>query len=365
MMTALFESCLKQRLKKLRAQMAEVDLPAVLITNSINRRYLSGFTGTAGALLITAADAWLLTDFRYLEQAPMQAPHMQVIEHKPQMLDTIRELLIQTGIRVIGFEALSTTYASYLQTTALLPDNEWRPTLHLVEQLRIIKDEYEIDVIRRAAKIADDAFSHILTLLKPGISEREVALELEWFMRRAGATSSSFEIIVASGERSALPHGIASDRCLQKGEFVKLDFGAYLDGYCSDLTRTVMLGTPTIRHHELYELVAQAQRQVLLHLRPGMTGAEADALARDIIANAGYGAAFGHGTGHGFGMEIHEDPRLNSRSQTILRPGMTVTVEPGVYVPGFGGVRIEDDVGITEQGIEILTHSSKSFIIIE
>jgi Xaa-Pro aminopeptidase len=365
MTMALYESCLQQRLQNLRAQMAAVDLPALLITNPTNRRYLSGFTGTAGALFITATDAWLLTDFRYLVQAPQQVPHMQVIEHKPQMLDTVRELLAATAVRTVGFEAQSTTYASYLQTTALIPEFEWRPTLHLVEQLRMIKDEYEITVIRRATKIADDAFHHILKVLKPGMSEREVALELEWFMRRAGATSSSFEIIVASGERSALPHGIASDRCLQKGEFVKLDFGAYVDGYCSDLTRTVMLGSPSIRHRELYELVAQAQRHALLNIRPGMTGAEADALARDIITNAGYGAAFGHGTGHGFGMEIHEDPRLNSRSQTILRPGMTVTVEPGVYVPGFGGVRIEDDVLITEQGIEILTNSSKSFIIVD
>lgn len=355
----------RRRLARLQSRLREAELPAMWITNPINRRYLSGFTGTSGAVLVTWDEAWLFTDFRYMQQAPLQVQVMPVVEHKPQMLDTLHEWLRQRGIQRLGFEAKTMTYGEFLAATSKLVDLEWRPTVHLVEQLRLFKDEAELKVIRRATQLADDAFAYILNHIRPGVSERELALKLEWYMRESGATSASFDIIVASGERSALPHGIASDKRLHTGEFVKLDFGALLDGYCSDLTRTVMLGQPTARHREIYQIVLAAQQQVLLHLKPGMTGKEADALARQVIADAGYGDQFGHGTGHGFGMDIHEDPRLNKQSTTILQPGMTVTVEPGIYVPEFGGVRIEDDVLITADGIDILTTSPKSFIIID
>ncbi len=355
---------LQRRLRTVRAKMTEAQLPALYITNATNRRYLSGFEGSSGALLITADDAWLLTDFRYMQQAPKQTPHMEVLEHKPFLLETIKELLQAKQIRALGFEAATITYGAYVQLKSTLDGIECIPTARIVENMRMIKDALEVAIIRRAARLADEAFHHILQTLRPGVREREVALELEWFMRKQGATSASFEIIVASGERSALPHGIASERELRSGEFIKLDFGALLDGYCSDLTRTVMLGQPTDKHREMYHLVAKAQQHALDSIKPGMSGQTADAFARDMITAAGYGALFGHGTGHGFGMEIHEDPRLNNKSQTILEPGMTVTVEPGIYVPEFGGVRIEDDILITQTGIEILTSSPKSLIII-
>ncbi len=357
-------SLLQARVDKLRQQMRTAQLPAMFITTPVNRRYLSGFSGSSGALLITHDEALLITDFRYMQQAPEQAPHMQVIEHKPIMLETVRELLLARHLKMLGFEAATITYGLYMQIEAALDGVELKATARFVEQLRVIKDAAEVVKICQATKLADEAFAHILQYLRPGLQEREVALELEWFMRKNGATSSSFEIIVASGERSALPHGIASEKIMKSGEFVKLDFGAYLDGYCSDLTRTVILGQASERHREIYELVARAQQHALDGIQPGMTGLQADALARNVIAAAGYGAHFGHGTGHGFGMEIHEDPRLNSNSHTVLESGMTVTVEPGIYIPGFGGVRIEDDVLVTNTGIEILTKSPKSLLII-
>jgi Xaa-Pro aminopeptidase len=202
-------------------------------------------------------------------------------------------------------------------------------------------------------------------LLKPGVTEQEIALEIEIFIRRHGGTSTSFDSIVASGERSALPHGIASNRRFQANEYIKLDFGAYYQGYCSDLTRTVMLGKPTDKHRDIYHIVLEAQMNALSRMKPGMTGQEVDACARSVIAQYGYGDHFGHGTGHGLGMEIHEFPRLNKQDNTILQPGMVVTVEPGIYLPGFGGVRIEDDVLITDSGIQRLTHADKSFLIMD
>ncbi|MNI41830.1 putative peptidase [compost metagenome] len=229
----------------------------------------------------------------------------------------------------------------------------------------MIKDARELQIMQEAADLADLTFSYILTKLRPGVSEHEIALEIEMFIRQNGGTSTSFESIVASGERSALPHGKASERILQTNEFVKLDFGAYYKGYCSDITRTVVLGQPSDKHKEIYDIVLEAQLTCLDQLKPGMKGSEGDALTRDVITRYGYGDYFGHGTGHGLGMEVHESPRLSKTDDTILKPGMVVTVEPGIYLPGFGGVRIEDDVVLTDTGIKILTHSTKDLLIID
>jgi Xaa-Pro aminopeptidase len=239
------------------------------------------------------------------------------------------------------------------------------PSEGIVEKQRMIKDGGEIAIMQEAANLADRAFEHILSYIKPGVSEKDIALELEVFMRSQGATSSSFETIVASGERSALPHGVASDRIIGRDEFVKLDYGAYYNGYCSDITRTVVVGKPSDKHREIYEIVKEAQQYALDNLVPGMTGKEGDALTRDIITRYGYGEYFGHGTGHGLGMEIHEAPRLSLTGDIVLVPGMTVTVEPGIYLPGFGGVRIEDDVVVTDKGIRILTSSPKQLIVLD
>jgi Xaa-Pro aminopeptidase len=354
------------RLEKLRKRMAEQRLEALLVTGSYNREYLSGFAGSAGYLLITADKAYLLVDFRYTEQAKAQAPQFTVVEHEAKAMATVRSLLGGWGIRELGFEQQHVTYAVYQAYAADLEGIKLVPTDSLTESLRIVKDEAELAIMQEAAELADKTFEHVLTVLKPGMTENEVALEIEWFMRRNGATSVSFETIVASGERSALPHGKASDRVLKSGEFVKMDFGALYKGYCSDITRTVCIGKPTDKHRNIYDIVLEAQLAALEGIRPGMTGKEADAIARDVIKRHGYGDCFGHGTGHGLGMEIHEAPRLSMNGgDTVLQPGMTVTVEPGIYLPGFGGVRIEDDVVVTETGVRRLTQATKDFIIID
>lgn len=355
----------KERLNKLRAKLPELQVEALLITNGVNRTYLTGFVGSAGYVLVTAKRAVLLTDFRYVEQAAKQAPDYEVIEHATKHTDTILELLKAEGVTQLGFEQGSVTYGQYLSYAGALQGVALVPTEGVVEKLRRIKDDEELRIMQEAADLADRTFSHILTLLKPGVSEMEIALEIEFFIRKNGGTSTSFDTIVASGERSALPHGRASERVLRSGEFVKLDFGAYYKGYCSDITRTVMLGKPTDKHKEIYDKVLEAQLACLAGLKPGLTGREGDALARDVIVRYSYGDNFGHGTGHGLGMEIHESPRLSRTDDTVLEPGMVVTVEPGIYLPGFGGVRIEDDVVLTDSGIRILTQSTKQFIILD
>ncbi len=347
------------RVHALRQRMDEQGLGALWITNPTNRRYLSGFTGSSGYVLVTMDDAILLSDFRYRSQAPEQAPNFTFVEHGIRVEDTLAELAVEHKLARIGFEPEHMTVAQFRGYEAKVSEVEWVPSGGLVEQLRMVKDDAELRIMQEAAHLADRAYEHICSYLKPGLSEQEVALELELFMRQGGATSSSFETIVASGERSALPHGVASDRILNNDEFVKLDFGAYYQGYCSDITRTVVLGQPSERHREIYAIVLEAQLHALEQIKPGMTGREADALTRDVIKRYGYSDYFGHGTGHGLGLDVHEAPRLSRMSDTVLTPGMTVTVEPGIYLPDFGGVRIEDDIVMTETGCRRLTQSSK------
>jgi Xaa-Pro aminopeptidase len=353
------------RISRLRELIAKTQGKALLVTNPVNRRYLSGFTGSSGVVLVTADKTALITDFRYREQAPQQAQGFQIVEHGADMNASLSELLRQWGVDVLLFEEQDVTFASYTALVKALSPVTLLPSEGIVEKLRIIKDDSEVAIMQEAADLADRAFDHILGFIKPGVTEKSIALELEIFMRSQGATSSSFDTIVASGERSALPHGVASDRIIGQNEFVKLDYGAYYHGYCSDITRTVVVGKPSDKHREIYEIVREAQQYALDHLVPGMTGKEGDALTRDIITRYGYGEYFGHGTGHGLGMEIHEAPRLSLTGDVVLAPGMTVTVEPGIYLPGFGGVRIEDDVFITDKGIRILTNSPKQLIVLD
>lgn len=353
------------RLTRLRQAMETKGLEAMFIASAVNRRYLSGFTGSAGYVVITKDRAVLMTDFRYTMQASEQASEFEVVEHALRMTDTLKQLLAEMNINRLGFEQDHVTYSTYTSYQEQLQPVELVPVSGIVEDLRMIKDADELAVMRQAAQLADKTFSHILNFIKPGVSEKELALEMEFFMRKNGATSSSFDTIVASGERSALPHGVASDRIIQGNEFIKFDFGALYQGYCSDLTRTVVLGKPSEKHHEIYNIVLEAQLKALERIRPGMTGREADAIARDVIKGYGYGDNFGHSLGHGLGMEIHEYPRLAHTSDQVLTPGMTVTVEPGIYLPGFGGVRIEDDIVITDNGIEIITQSTKQLLVLD
>jgi Xaa-Pro aminopeptidase len=354
-----------ERVARLRALLAQTEAEALIVTNPVNRRYLTGFTGSSGVVLITSEQASLITDFRYKVQAPEQAKGFEIVEHGQNMNAMIAELLGKRKVSTLLFEENDVTFATYAAMEKAWSSVKLLPSLGIVEKLRIIKDESELAVMQDAADLADRAFQHILGYIKPGVTEASIALELEVFMRSQGATSSSFDTIVASGERSALPHGVASSKIIGNNEFVKLDYGAYYNGYCSDITRTVVVGKPTDKHREIYEIVKEAQQFALDNLGPGMIGKQGDALTRDIITRYGYGEYFGHGTGHGLGMEIHEAPRLSISGDVVLAPGMTVTVEPGIYLPGFGGVRIEDDVVITDSGIRVLTRSPKQLIVLD
>ncbi|OSX54026.1 M24 family metallopeptidase [Anoxybacillus ayderensis] len=349
------------KVQKLRAQFAEHGIDGFLITNEYNRRYMTNFTGTAGVVLISETDAVFITDFRYVEQATRQIEGYEIVQHTQTLIEEVAKQVERLGIQKLGFEQDDLSYATFSSYEKAIKAT-LIPVSGAVEKLRLIKCEAEIKILKEAAEIADAAFRHILDFIRPGVREIDVANELEFFMRKQGATSSSFDIIVASGVRSALPHGVATEKVIEKGELVTLDFGAYYKGYCSDITRTVAVGEVSDELKRIYDVVLQAQLRGVEHIRAGMTGREADTLTRDYISACGFGEYFGHSTGHGLGMEVHEMPALSMRSDTVLQPGMVVTVEPGIYIAGLGGVRIEDDIVITENGNERLTLSPKELI---
>ncbi|MGQ9681905.1 MAG: M24 family metallopeptidase [Anaerolineae bacterium] len=357
------------RWERLRSRMAESEADAFLVTNPTNVRYLSGFTaGEDARLLITRDNQYIITDFRYYEQAERQAPAYTLCKMTQSLPAAFAELAQQTGFRRVAFEAADVSYSLYQELAKaegieLLPIKDW------VQTLRAIKSPEELAAIRRAVAIGDAAFAALPSMLRPGITERELAWELEAFMRTHGAEDVSFPPIVAGGPNGAMPHAVpgeqvllgreAHQRALVPGEPIVLDFGARVDGYCSDLTRTICVGQPGDRFREIHAIVLAAQQAAEAAIRPGMLGKEADKIARQVIVDAGYGEAFGHGLGHGVGLDVHELPNASPRGELALEPGMTVTVEPGVYLPGWGGVRIEDLVVVTETGIEVLTTASK------
>lgn len=351
------------KLQKLRKSLKENKIDGLLITNMFNLRYMTGFTGTTGLAIVSQNDAVFITDFRYTEQSKKQVEHFRIVEHKGIIEDEIANQIQEMGIKQLGFEKDTVTFSTYeIYKEKFKADLV--PVSGLIEKIRLIKTPEEINIIKVACEIADAAFSHILTYIQPGVTELEVSNELEFFMRKQGATSSSFDTIVASGKNSALPHGVASTKVIEKGDFVTLDFGAYYNGYVSDMTRTIAVGEPSDKLKEIYDIVLQAQLLGVEKIGPGMTCKEADAIVRNFIDEKGYGKAFGHSTGHGIGLEIHESPALSTRSNVVLEQNMVVTVEPGIYLPGIGGVRIEDDVVITESGTETLTKSPKELIIL-
>lgn len=343
------------RLARLRERLAQEGLDGLWVTGATNRRYLSGFTGSAGSLLITAGAALLITDGRYISQATAEAPAFTVVRHGAKMLDTLARQAAELGVKALGFEAEHQTVAFFQQARSALEGVELVPTQGLVEGLRMVKNPEELDLIRRAAQMADAAFDALLPDIRPGVSERDLALALEFDLKSRGAEGLSFPIIVVSGPRSALPHGRPTDRVLQPGDMVTFDWGCIWGGYASDVTRTVVMGEPSPRQREVYETVLAAQLAGLAALRPGITGREVDAVARKVIEDAGYGQYFSHGLGHGVGLDVHEGPRLAAGFDHELAPGMVVTVEPGIYIPDWGGVRIEDLVVITETGHEVLS----------
>ncbi|WP_284140372.1 MULTISPECIES: Xaa-Pro peptidase family protein [unclassified Virgibacillus] len=350
-----------EKLRKIRAVLEEKNLDALIVASPINRRYITGFTGTAGTVIITNKDALFITDFRYTKQAAEQAIGFDIIEHKQLMELEIRDQLSKLKAKRVGFEKNHVTYAVFDQYQSLF-NGELVPTSDIVETIRLVKTNDELAIMKKAAEIADAAFTHIQGFIKPGVREIDVSNELEFFMRKQGATSSSFDIIVASGFRSALPHGVASTKEIQSGELVTLDYGALYNGYCSDITRTVAVGEISNELKTIYDTVLEAQLRGVDGIKAGMSGKEADALTRDYITEKGFGAYFGHSTGHGLGMEVHEGPGLSHRGEITLEPGMVVTVEPGIYIPDVGGCRIEDDIVVTASGNERLTLANKELI---
>ncbi|MCX7710348.1 MAG: Xaa-Pro peptidase family protein [Clostridia bacterium] len=352
------------RLTKFRAKLREKDIDGALITKRENYIYLSGFIGTSAFLVITQEAAVLITDFRYVEQASSQAPDYEVIKYQGSILTAINDVLKSKGVDRLGFEESYTTYDKYKEYKAKLEVRELNPLQGMAENLRIIKDEQEIGIIKTAVKIADGAFQHVLGVIRPGMTESEVAAELEYYMKKQGAKGASFETIVASGERASMPHGVASEKVIQTGDVITLDYGAIYKEYCSDMTRTIFLGKPSEDLKKIYNIVLEAQQRAEEKAVAGLKGKEIDAVARNVIAGHGYGDYFGHGLGHGVGLEIHEEPRLSMMGDLVMEDGMVVTVEPGIYVNGLGGVRIEDMVVIHGDQPMILTQSTKEMIII-
>ncbi|KLU61985.1 aminopeptidase YpdF [Peptococcaceae bacterium CEB3] len=344
--------------------MAENDLQAVILRSPENRYYFSNFRGTAGYLLITPEETFLYTDFRYLDQAKTQAPLYKIIHHRVNALEHICSDLAGLRVSRLGLEMDVTPAADYLEITGSMPSVEMLDISGDIFALRMIKDAEEIRKISRGIEICDHAFSHILNFIHAGISEREIGLELEIFMRKEGAEGIKTNHVIASGERSALPHGQATDRRVKKGDFVTMDYGARVDGYYSDFTRTVIIGEPSPQRIEIYRVVQQAQMEALVAIGPGKVCSEMDEVGRSVIRKAGYGEFFGHSLGHSLGLSIHEKPGMRAGDPNRLQPGMVMSVEPGIYLPGFGGVRIEDVIVVTEKGCVNFTHSTKELQVL-
>jgi Xaa-Pro aminopeptidase len=350
------------RLTKLRAILPEQDIDAVLISQPENRRYLSGFTGSAGWLVITAERAMMVTDFRYYEQVGREAPDFELAKIKTRVADLLPELLADLDVKRLGFESQHLT-VEQLNTFKAAEGVEWLPLENTVEKIRAVKDENEIDALRRSAALNDDAFTHLLEVIEPGMTEREAAWEIEAYMRTHGASKVAFDLIVAAGPNGALPHARPGDQAIQPGMPVVVDIGCVVDDYCSDMTRTFCLGEASPRYLEVWNLVLQAQEAAKAVIRVGTTGVEADAAAREVIVEAGYGDYFGHGLGHGVGLAVHEGPGASRLSKDTFEAGMSLTIEPGIYLPGEFGVRHEDLVVIGEDSIEILTNTPKRPVV--
>lgn len=352
------------RIETIQQKLVENQMDAVLITSPYNLRYASNFTGSTGLAVITKEQAFFVTDFRYTEQASEQAKGFEVIQNTGPIFDVVSELISEHKIEKIGFEENHVTFATY-QTINASFNCALVPVGSLIEDIREIKDDAEIELIQEAISITEAAFEYILTYIKPGMTEIKVANELDFFMRERGASGVSFDTIVASGVRSAMPHGVASEKVIELGDMITIDFGCYYKGYVSDMTRTFALGDPGEELKAIHQIVLDANLKVTAAAKAGVSGSELDKIARDYITEKGYGEAFGHSTGHGIGLEVHEGPGINFKNVQPLVVGNVITNEPGIYIPGLGGVRIEDDLLITENGNKNLMKSSKELFIIQ
>jgi Xaa-Pro aminopeptidase len=345
---------------RIRAAMAEKGLPAMLLSDMNSVQWATGFSGSAGQVVLTPTDGLFITDSRYTIQAQEQVADLATTSYTGSVNPTefLKSELEKRGIHRIGFESHSTTYNTFQDWSEKLAPVELIPVPTLTAPLRMVKTEDEIAKIRQACKLADACAEHVVRMIQPGVTEWDINLDIEFFFRRQGA-ELAFEPIVVSGNRSARPHGRASEKKLEVGDFLTLDFGCKVEGYCSDITRTFVVGEATERHERIYNAVLRSQLAAIEAIRAGVNGKDVDRVARDVLGEEGLAEYFGHGLGHGLGRLVHDPGSMSPRADCMLEPGMVLTVEPGVYIEGFGGVRIEDDVVVTETGCEILTSFPK------
>jgi Xaa-Pro aminopeptidase len=350
-------------LQKVMEVMKQRNFDAIMISNRYNMRYVSGYCGDTGIVVITNQDKLIFTDFRYIYQAQTEAKEYEVIDiGNDSYAKAIANELIKRQISKVGFDEEEISYATYRKLCKEFVGMELTAYSDDLAKLRMVKTAQELASIKEAEHIGDVVFSQIINDIRPGVTELEIAAKIEYLFKTNGAEGSSFSPIVASGINSSMPHAIPSRKPIELGDFVTLDFGCIYEGYCSDMTRTIVVGKASDKQKEIYETVLRAQTAVLEQLKAGMRGMEVDKIARDIIYQAGYEGCFGHGLGHSVGLFIHEAPRASSKTEDIIKENMTLTVEPGIYVRDFGGVRIEDLVVITKEGYENFTHSPKELI---
>jgi len=354
------EKTFKQRQSRLLKEMPSA-VDAFLVTGLSSIRYLCGFTGSAGCLLLDRRKSVFFTDFRYQEQSAQEIrKSAEIVVFKTSSMEAVGEYLTTCPVKVLGIEG--SLAVEQLETLKKTLRNEIRILNQIPEQIRWCKDEKEIKALRKVFQISDKAFARIVKFIKPGRKEIDIAAKLEFILRKSGSEGPSFSTIVASGERAACPHAQPTKKKIESGEMLKIDFGATFDGYRSDMTRTVFLGKATPRFKEIYGIVLEAQRRAIAAIKPGVPCKDVDAAARDYIASKGFGENFGHGTGHALGLDVHEPPRLSAKSSEVLAEGMVVTVEPGIYIPGWGGVRIEDVFVVRSSGPERLTHTPNELL---
>ena len=353
-----------RRRDRLVERLAELGAEAMLVTRLENVRYLSGFTGSNAQLLVTPSGGALLTDSRYEEQSRHEVPDLERVVYSRAFLPAFGEACRRASIRRVAFESAGVTYRTYRELAAQ-EGIELVPSEDVVERLRWTKESGELRLIERAQELTDEAFDRVIPKLAEGITEARAGFELEVAMREAGAEAVAFDSIVAFGENAAEPHHRPTDRHLGSGDVVKMDFGCVVEGYHSDMTRTVAFGDPGPELRDVYEVVRRAQETGRDAVRAGVSGSEVDRAARRVIEEAGYGGRFGHSLGHGVGLEIHEGPNLRRDSDDVLPEGAVVTVEPGVYVPGLGGVRIEDMVEVTADGCRPMPRTTRDLVVLE
>lgn len=347
------------RIEKARSLMIEKGLDALLIQSYENRRYFSGFSGSNGYLLITHHSCGLITDQRYTEQAKEQAPNFEIITYGTDFFSTIKSVFSNKDISIIGFESESLSVHLFNQLQSLFNNYEWVPLTNEFLKIRRIKDDEEIEIIRQAISISDIAFNELLPLIKPGMTEKEVAIELEYLMGKHGHDGPAFGTIVASDVRAALPHAVPSNNLIKEDHFLLIDYGVKYKGYMSDMTRTICIGLPNEELKQYYNLVQEALEKAVEYVKPGITGHELDAVVRQIFQKEGLEEFSLRGLGHGIGLQIHENPRIVLQSEEVLETGMVFTIEPGLYVPKKVGVRVEDVVLVTNNGCEVLTKTPR------